>query len=287
MLKKSVIVLLLLSSLMIEASAQQDCQREKVVTNKWSFLNGEGTFANHYMTNQEYNGWTIGIKAEHGAFYKRSENLSWDYDLSFYTSPYFKVMPDFALANPAKTTYISHFGLNTAYGTHYHWNIGEHLSIKAGGFFDVLAGLNLGKPDSINNGMTVDLQTQLEASAGLRYNVEWWKLNVAFFWNIATPVMGFMLVDSKYQDFFKNENILPGNLNHFVFSSFHNMQGYDTEFGVDIIFKHLTLSISDDSQRRWWHAYGLQNYRLFSFAKIGVSVDLVSRSRKTSSNRYF
>lgn len=284
---KFLISALMLLAFLPGAMAQQEEMKEKVVTNKWSFMTGSASFVNHYMTDQEYTGTVIGVGAEHGAFYKRAENLSWDYDISFITAPYFDVVPELALANPANTTFVGTYNLNTSYGTHYNWSLTDRLLIKAGGRFNLLTGIQNGRPNSINNALSFDFQTQLEASAGISYGFLFEKFGISIFGDIALPFMGFMLVDSKYQSSIQTENLLQGDINHIVFSSFHNLQGYEMEIGADFIFRNVTLSLSSEGFNRWWNAYGVQNYRRFSFFKIGLSVDLISRSRLTLGNRYF
>lgn len=287
MIGKIFVSVLMFLAFLPGAMAQQNQTKEKVVTNKWSFMVGSANFVNHYMTDQEYTGSLIGIKGEHGALYRRSDNLSWDYDLSLITAPYISFIPDLALANPAKTTFVASYNMNSSYGTYYNWNITDRLSVKAGGRFDLLAGLQSGRPNSINNSISFDFQTQLEASAGIRYAFTFNKFGISFFGDLDLPFMGFMLVDSKFQSSIRDENLLPGDISHFIFSSFHNLQGYEMEVGVDFIFRNVTLSFSSESLNRWWTAYQVQNYRKFSLFKIGLSVDLISRSRLASGNRYF
>ena len=74
--------------LTFSAFAENDLQREKIVTTKWSLISGTGKVVNHYLSNQEYKGQLMGLGMEFGSFYKRSENLSWDLDLSYIMSPY-------------------------------------------------------------------------------------------------------------------------------------------------------------------------------------------------------
>lgn len=269
--------------------AGQDEVREKVVTSRWSFVSGSATYANHYFTNQEYNGEILGAKMEFGAFYKRSENLSWDFDASFVMSPYSKAIPDFALANPAKTTFVALYDFFAEYGTYYNWNPVENLHIKAGGAFEVLAGLNIAQPNSINNQVDVDFQPQFKAAAGIKYGWNFRKVGIHLYADLKIPFMGFMTASSKYQgitDAVQSE-ILPGSINHMKFSSFHNYSGYNLDMGVDFVFRKLTFTIANVGDNRWWNAYGVQNYRRFNLTKIGFSVDLVSRTRLNSNNRYF
>lgn len=263
--------------------------KEKVVTNRWSIVTGEVIYANHYFTNQEYKGILLGVKGEHGAFYKKSDRLSWNMDLSFQMAPYSDVMAELSPSNPAGTTHVSFYNLLAEYGTFYNWSPSSNLHIKAGGTFEINGGVNLSKPNSINNILDLDFQPQFKVAAGVRYGWDFRKIGVHVYGDVAVPFMGFMLVSSQYQGNIGMipSEILPSSIDHLVFSSFHNLSGYNMELGVDLIFKNCSLFISNEIWNRWWNAYGIQNYRKYNLTKIGFSVDLVSRSRLNSKNRYF
>lgn len=279
-------VIILLS--IVNSHAQQVNAREKVVTNKWSLLAGTGNHTNHFLTNQEYQGGTtFGAEVEFGSFYKKSENVSWDFSLLALASPYSKVSPEMAPSNPAGTSRMSIYHAIAEYGSYYNWNPAKGLYIKAGGTFEFLFGPNSTHPNSINNSMTFDVQAQFKAAAGIKYGINFSKVGLYVFGDVTVPFLGMMRVDSQYQDSLKDNNILPGNINHFVLSSFHNMQGFNSEIGVEVVFRKITVSIASERNNRWWNEYDVQNYRKYDLFKLGFSVDLVSRSRLNSTNRYF
>lgn len=285
-----VFLLLFTSSLVFASGAtgESNLENKRVVTNKWSLLVGSASVTDHYMTNQEFKGSLIGIKGEHGAFFKESENLSWDLDLSFAAAPKIGPIDAFALDNPAGTAKIVIYDLNVQYGVHYNWNPAERLFIKAGGFFDLRGAMNSLIPNGINNARTIDFQPQFKAAAAIKYGWDLKNCDIDLYANFALPFMGFMLVNTKYEFALgNNSEILPGEQKHFLFTSFHNLSGFNMEVGVDFVFNGLTLSLSHEGNNRWWNAYELQNYRKYSFFKIGFGVDLVSVSRKKSNNRYF
>ena len=70
-------------ALSINAFAQQSESAEKIVTTKWSVMMGSAAVADHYFTNQEYSGPTLGASVEFGSYYKKNENLSWKLDFSY------------------------------------------------------------------------------------------------------------------------------------------------------------------------------------------------------------
>ena len=50
--------------------------KEKVVTTSLSFYAGNTSMFAQYLSDQEYSGHVLGLAAEFGSMYKRSENLS-------------------------------------------------------------------------------------------------------------------------------------------------------------------------------------------------------------------
>lgn len=286
-MRRVCIFIIIVLSNILTAKAEDASTKEKVVTNKWSLVFGDVTFTNHYLTNHEYTGIAMGVKGEHGAFYKKSENLSWDFDLTLLCAPYSDAVPEMALSNPAGTSYIGMYNIMTEYGTHYNWNPKDRLYLKAGASFDVLFGFYIGKPNSINNAVSVDLQTQLKASAGIKYGWNLKKSSFNLFGDLSFPFLGLMMVDSRYQGAMHDNNVFSTVDKHMLLSSLHNLHGYDMELGVELVFKKTALTISYEEFNRWWSSYELQNTRMYGMFKIGLSVDLISRSRIGSKNRYF
>ena len=81
---KRILTIIMILVLSFNAFAQQTESKEKIVTTKWSFLVGSASFADHYISNQEYNSSaSLGFSIEFGSFYKSNENLSWKLDISY------------------------------------------------------------------------------------------------------------------------------------------------------------------------------------------------------------
>lgn len=263
-------------------------REEKVVTNKWSLLLGTAKAANQFFSEYEYKGSAFGIKAEHGAFYRRSENLSWALDLTFVASPSIGSVYVLSMANPAGTNFWSTYDFNAEYGTYYNWNPVENLYLKAGGEFDITYASNMLAPDNINNVAETDLQLQLRMAAGIKYG--WiFKNNFGLFLygDLSVPFFGGFAASARYESYMSSifKDFVSPEIKHFFVSSFHNYQGIDTEIGLSMDFKTMSLSLSADINNRWWQANGVMNYKKFGFFKIGFSVDLVSRPHIR--NRYF
>lgn len=270
----------------VSALAHQPESKEKIVTNKWSFVFGSPTYVNHYFSNQEYSGGSmVGIAGEHGAFFRKRENLAWNLKLTGLASP-----KSFAATNPAKTSAITSYILSAEYGVSHHWNPVKNLYLRAGGAFNFEGGW-FSAPMGINNVADLLVQPQLKATAGIKYAINFKNMSINIFGDFGLPFMGLASVGSKYEGSF---NILtsPTNLNkpvinHFAFTSFHNLQGYNFDLGLDFQFRNFSFVFSLEQNSKWWHAYDVQNYKKITMLKLGFSVDLISRSRIISKNRYF
>lgn len=266
-------------------------ETEKVVTAAASFYLGDATIVNQYLSDQEYKGPIIGAAAEFGAMYKRSEKLSWDLDVTYLGSSYSADGLGVNISNPAGTSAYTMTRINLDYGTYYNWNPIKNLSIKAGGSFDLLGGLMNGVPNHINNSLDFDFQTQLKAGIGIRYGL-YIKNKVGIFLqaNIESPFMGFALSSNKYEsstDAIIEDEILPGSIKPFCFTSFHNLNGFNADIELELILKKTTLFYAMEWNQRCWYLHDLQNVRKFSMTRIGLKVDLVARNRINSNNRFF
>ena len=281
---KRVFLISLLMALSFSALAQQTEPAEKIVTSKWSLLFGSVSMADHYFTNQEYSGPMMGLSVEFGSFYKKNKNLSWELDMTYigFGSP----------SNPAGTGTLKVYDGAFEYKTSYNWNPVKNLHLRAGGSFDLNLGANF-DPNGINNVLELLFQPQIKAVAGIRYGWNFKKMNLNLYADFGLPIMGLATVGSKYEgNFVIINNFLPQGMlkpaiSHLHFTSFHNLQGYNLDLGLDLEFKHLTFSMSIDTNNKWWNAYDSQVYKNYTFLNLGFSVDLVSRSRLTSNNRYF
>lgn len=290
MIKQLSVIALLSLMFAFNAYAGEEQQKEKVVTGKWSFVMGNAKVANHYLSDQEYKGTVVGLSMDFGSFYKKSDKLSWDVDVTYFLAPYIDVLEISTLANPSKTSYYALHSLRADYGTYYNWNPVKNLNIKAGGKFDILGGFTMAKPNHVNNIMDLDFQAQLKAAAGIRYGWNFKKWGIFLQADVAVPFMGLALGGNTYQNSFDgigNSELLPGSIKICHLTSFHNLTGFNAEFELDFVFGKTTLFLSSEYNNRWWHFNGIQNYRLYNLSKIGLMVDLVARNRHNSNNRYF
>ena len=264
-------------------------ETEKVVTAAASLYSGDAVIVNQYLGDQEYKGPVVGAAVEFGAMYKRSQKVSWDLDLTYLGSSYSDVM-DGNVSNPAGTSAYSMNRINADYGTYFNWNPVKNLSIKAGGSFDFLFGVLSGVPDHVNNVIDFDAQMQIKAGAGIRYGWNFRKTGLFFQANVEIPFMGMALSSSLYEssiDSMAGDEILPGTLDPFCFTSFHNLTGINADIEAELILRKTTLFLAYEMNHRAWNIFDLQNTRRYNMTRIGLKVDLVSRDRNNSSNRFF
>ena len=270
--------------------AANNTRKEKIVTSEWSVVMGNAKVANHYLSDQEHSGHVLGLSMEFGSFYKKSQNLSWDLDVTYFLSPYSGILGGLALSNPANTSFMSLNSFQTDYGTYYNWNPAKNLYFKVGGSFDLLAGVNIGKPNHVNNIFDVDFQTQLKAAAGVRYGWNFKKFGLFLQADVAVPFVGMTLSSGPYESMMHGifqSQILPGNTSPLFFTSFHNLKGFNLDVQLDLVFRNTTLFFAKEINNRCWDIRGIQNYRMYNLTKVGLMVDLVARRRLNSNNRYF
>lgn len=282
--------LALLILLATNVYAGNDAPAEKVVTASAYYTRGKATIINHYLSDQQYKGPISGFGVEFGSMYKRSENLSWDLTGKYLGAGYSAGSHDSCIGNPAQTSFIEMQAYEVNYGTYYNWNPVKNLLFKAGGSVNVMGGLMTGVPDHVNNGMDFDLQTQLRAGVGVKYGCYFNKFGVSLQADFSVPFIGMAISSSIYEssaDSIVGGEILPGTIQPFCFTSFHNFQSYDTKAELDFLFRKFTLFYAYERSMRSWYLNGLQNTRNYSLNRIGLKLDLVFRNRLDSSNRYF
>lgn len=295
-MKKLFLMLLMVAGVAVasaqgtDACTDKPLSERKPVTSKWSLVSGGAAFSNHFLSNQEYIGAIKGIEAMHGRYFLKSDNLSWKL-----TMTHLRNMAKLGggLKNPAKTVSMSVQTYEANYAVFYNWKFGkdDRLQVRAGGSFNIYGGLNRSGSHSVNNVISMDLQTQIFGAAQVRYGWDFEKWGLDLYANLSTPLFGLIFGNARYESFI--EGFIPSNLNlkaykHTKFSSLHNMKGASFEMGIDFALrKNVCLSLAYATNSRYWHMNGLQDYRTNSVFKIGVSVDLISISRRAATNRQF
>lgn len=279
----------------VSASAQE---KEKVVTGTINLMTPTNVrFLDEYMSNQLYTGGHVfsGLSVKLGAIYRKHENLSWDLYYTRFKKP--TILGGLAgedytefLANPARSQFLKYTPTSVGYGTYYHWQSGK-LMLKTGGIFDVYAALNQALPDGVNNATTFDLQTMLKAHAAIKYGWDFNKWGLDIHASVTLPVIGLMIGDHPSEP----ANALVGNdhsainpqFRHIFLACYHNYMSLDYDMGVDFVLKPFTITLGLMNTGKWWNVNGMQHIRKINCMTLGVSFDIVSRSKFKTSNRNF
>jgi hypothetical protein len=149
-----------------------------------------------------------------------------------------------------------------------------------------------GAPDHINNMMDFDLQTQLKACAGIKYEYFFNKFGLSAQAEFAAPFMGVALSSTPYEssvDYLVSEDsdVLVGTGSPFCFTSFHNLKGFNADIEIDVVFKKFTLFYSHNYNYRTWNLRGVSNYRNYALGRLGIKLELVSINLLKTGNKSF
>lgn len=275
--------------------AQND---EKVVSLTISSYSGSAQILDEYLLNQQYTGSIHGFQVEFGAMYKNNKNLSWDLYGRTYKADKAdsELLSNVGLWNPARTSGVTLDAFSAGYGTYYNWTIGKKLQLKAGGLFDLYGGLKTGYPNSVNNAANFEGQAVVKASGGIKYGWDFKKWGLDIYANMSLPVFGIFIADHKSEAamvglVFKMMSgegaFINKEFNHTFFGFYHNYQAIDFDMGIDFVFKPFSFGLSFIQNNKWWNANDVQNFRKYGMLSFNFGIDLVSRSKFKSSNKYF
>ena len=267
------------------ASAQE---KERVITGSISsVLPSDIQVLDEYISSQMYSGKDAvsGLNIKLGAIYRKHDNISWDL---YYNT---KGNGTSSIANPANSQYLQYNEYNFGYGTYYHWNIGEKLMVKTGGMLDLYGEKKKSTPNGVNNYITMAGQVMLKAHAAIKYGWDFKKWALDLHARMSLPVFGVITGDHPSEPALallgNDHNILNPAYNHIFFASYHNYMSMDYNMGVDFVCKPCTFTLGFGSTNKWWNVYDIQNIRKINYVTVGVSVDLVTRSKFKSSNKNF
>ena len=270
----------------VEKNAVEEPVEMRPITLNASLMFGTNIVANHYIGAMEYTGMAHGVHLDFGRFYNRWKNVSWnvayDYKSSFETVG--------GLENVAKTASVSCTSWNVNYSSFYNWSFGDALKLKAGIGADVYVDFIEALTNKTNNAASVNILTQLEASAGISYVFRFDKWKLGLNGQVTIPFAGLVFTDSKHESGIGSifhDALMDSYGSHLKGTSFSNLQGFDVDLGVKFIMKRVAIGVGLAGDNRWWYVNDIQNYRTSIMFKIGASFDLVSLKQTKTINRYF
>jgi hypothetical protein len=178
------------------------------------------------------------------------------------------------------------------YGTYCHWNFGKKLMIKAGGLFDVYGAQKTSSPDGTNNNLNFDVQMMLKAHAAAKYGWDFKKWSLDIHGRMSLPLVGMMFVSHPSETLLaviagNDHSVVKREFRHTFLASYHNYMSFDFEMGIDFVLKPFTFTLGYMSTNKWWNVYNLQYINKINCMTLGVSFDIVSRSKFKTSNINF
>ena len=227
---------------------------------------GEMAITDHYLSNQEYKGLSLGLNFNHTNYYNNTDNrISWQvYDHWRYGR----------LINPSYTALTQYLGINAGFASHYNWHPTKGLRLMAGGAIDIYGALKT-QSRNVNNPYSSDIQLNLLASVGAQYQLSWRKWALSFDYLATTPLLGGMFVPEMGQSYYEIYLNMPSSLNDVVhFTSFHNRQGIKGNLSINFILPTVTLFIAMNHNHQWWQTHNMSFYIKELSGQIGIALNL-------------
>ena len=234
--------------------------------NRFAISLGEMSVTDHYLSNQEYSGITLGLDANHTAYYNSTDSCaSWlVYDHWRYGQ----------LINSSYSAVIQYFGGNAGFASHYNWHPAKGLRLMAGGAIDIY-GATKNQSRNVNNPFSADIQISLMASIGAQYKLTWKRWALSFDYMATTPLIGGMFVPEMGQSYYEIYLNMPSALNEVAhFTSFHNRQGIKGNLSVNFILPTVTLFMGMNHNHQWWQANNMNFYIKELSGQIGIALNL-------------
>lgn len=266
-----IIILTLVSACFCKLYAQSS---EPFVNHSWSIGVGNMTLHDSYLSPATYSGLDVALNISESAFYKNShDKISWDTRLQLSFADTY---------NPAKTAAINYYGGIVGYGSHYHFQPINGLTIMTGGVVNVEGALKYNSRN-VNNIGSGDLNATLYASAIMRYKVRTDFLHMNIQYELMTPVLGCMFIPQMGHSYYEIYENLPEDLDKIThFSSFHNKQGIQGKFTLDFLLKNITLSAGLSHNNQTWQGNEL-NFKQSQFnILVGATYNIIRLGGKNA-----
>ena len=229
---KRITLFLVVIYLFSTVKAQEDTAVQKyALTTQNNFIGFTWlTLLDNYLSPLEYNGNGLKIEIETRRFFSPyNPNLSRQSNIGLLLGMTY---------NPQRTASITYFGLDYAWGMHYHFRPVENLQVLTGGLADINIGAKMNSRNT-NNQFNMDLSANINLSAVVLYDFKFIRLQGAF----SMPAIGYMFVPvqgASYYEMFDLGNTT--NTGHF--SSFHNKTGFRQKYTAFFTLKRSILSLS-------------------------------------------
>jgi len=225
---KKFIAFLMLFFIWMNTFSQQknDEAKHALRTSSTTFGLSTLNLTDNYISPLPYSGIGLRVATENGRLY------SPDFE-NFSIANKFKLDLG-TTVNPAVTASVMYFGVNFAWGAHYHFRPAANLQILTGNLWDVDFGFKF-NTRNVNNPFNIDLSTNLNLSAIVIYEVSARKRILRLQAAFQSPWIGCMFAPEQGASYYEIFSLgASGNFTHF--SSFHNKLALYQTYSAEIPF---------------------------------------------------
>ena len=229
---KQIFILIIFSCLYFFAGAQEFAKEKYALTTSSTTIGaGSVSILDPYLSPFDYNGFQIRVQNNSRRYFNPENNK-----LSYSS----RLLMDLGKAShPSGKNSMLFFNTNYMAGVNYHFRPAENLMFLAGASWDIgLGGKYLSR--NVNNPFSLDLYTDLNATAEIQYQFNVWKRNIRLQYGVATPLVGCMFVPMQNESYYELF-VLDNTQNAFHISSLHNKRALYQQLNIDIPFKYNTL----------------------------------------------
>lgn len=262
------------------ASAQQSAEKNYLLTSLttqygWSTLD----LTDAYLSDLPYSGYGLQFDATTRRFVNTdNDRLSLRNDITLDAG---------VVTNRPQTASISYIGGNVGLGVQAHFKPLRNVQVLLGGEWDADLGVKVYSRD-VNNAGNLDLATNLNLAATVRYDLPLWKNHLRLQADFRSPVVGCMFVPVRgesYSEVYYLHNY--ENLIHFT--SLHNKNGLNARYLVQLPLKHSVLNIGIHTDYLKYAANNMVFKRQITTLQIGATYDLIlfGGSRNKAPARFF
>ena len=175
--------------------------------------------------------------------------------------------------NQPQSASISYVGGNVGYGLQAHFKPLRNLQLLVGGQMDAELGIK-GYSRDVNNAGNLDLATNLNLAATIRYDLPVWKTTLRLQADFQTPLLGLMFVPVRGESY-SEIYYLHSYDNLFHLTSLHNKNGLNARYLVQIPLKHSVLNVGLHTEYLKYAANNMVFRRNITSFQVGATYDLV------------
>ena len=247
-------------------SAQESADKNYLLTSVttqygWSMLN----LTDAYLSDLPYSGYGLQFNTTSRRFANaNNDRISLRTDINLQAG---------VSMNEPQSASISYIGGNVGYGVQAHIKPLRNVQVLLGGEWDAEMGLKA-YSRNVNNVVNIDLATNLNLAATIRYDVPVWKNRIRLQADIRTPVLGLMFVPVRGESY-SEIYYLHSYENLFHFTSLHNKNGLNIRYLVQIPLKHSILNIGFQTDYLKYAANNMVFRRNIMSMQVGASYDLI------------